>query len=168
MLAALVRIALLAYPNAFRTRYGDELKQLTIEVMAGRRTVPGRLVVLFGVVGHGAAARVRAAESARSRVAVTSVSVLVATVVVATNVPSDEVFVQNAALSPSVRLGAAVSVVSSKRTTARGSDHPTIVVRVPAGVDPRISVAGAPAAVVIDPKSVEVLSIDGRPTSHRR
>jgi hypothetical protein len=169
MLAGLVvRIALLAYPSGWRRRYGRELENLTIDILADRRTIPGRLVVLSGVVGHGMAARMRAAESARGRVAVTSVSLLVATVVVATSIPSDELPVRYSTLSPLVRLGTGVSVVPPQRTKASGPGHPKIVVQVPQGANPQISVTGAPAAVVIDPKSSRVLSIRVVNANHHR
>jgi hypothetical protein len=167
MLAGAVRIALLAYPSGWRRRYGDELQELTIAVLADRRTFPGRLVVLSGVVGHGVAARMGAAESTRGRVAVTSISVLMAIVVVAASIPSDELFVQNAALSPLVRLGSGVSVIPSGRTETVGPGRSRVIVQAPLGVNPQISVAGAPAAVVIDPKSVQVLSV-GRLSANRR
>lgn len=169
MLAGLVvRIALLAYPSGWRRRYGRELEDLTIAILADQRTIPGRLIVLSGVFGHGVAARVRAAESARGRVTVTAISLLVATVVVATGVPSDDLSLPNATLSPLVRLGTGVSVVSSQRSRAGRPGHPKIVVQVPRGADAQISIAGAPAAVVVDPKSLQVLSIRKVGASHHR
>jgi len=168
MLAGMVRVAVRAYPSGWRRRYGGELEQLTIAVMADRRTKVGWLGVLFDVVGHGVAARMHAAESARGRVAVTLVCALVATVVVATSIPSDQLSVQNATLAPLVRLGGGVSVASPEGAKAGGPGHPKIVVQVPAGTNPQISVAGAPAAVVIDPKSLQVLSIGAVNANHHR
>ena len=111
-------------------------------------------------MGHGLLERVRTTEGTHPRVALTSVTALVASaVLMAGGMASDSRINPNSELSPALQIGAGVSVASPDQVA---SGRAAVVVKAPAN-DGQISITGAPSAVVVDPKTAQVLSVRRAP-----
>jgi hypothetical protein len=154
----LVRLAILAYPGHWRRRYGAEIENLTVAVLTDQQTSLGRGRILFGLVAHGFDERFRTTEATRVRATLTTTAAVLATFAIASGVASDSLAVPNAALSTSVRFGVGVSVQNGGHPTGGRPGQRRVVVTVPKREGSLISVSRR-SAVVINPKSGEVLSV---------
>jgi hypothetical protein len=167
MRAPVVRLAILAYPRRWRRRYGPELEQLTIAVLSRPQTPARRVGIVLDLIINGADERLRRTESTRVKAAATSMSALLAGMFAfGGGLTADSLAASNVQLSPSVHLGAGVSLVRANQPAPAPGARTGVSVRVPKGRDPLIAIGGD-AAVVINTKSGKVTSIT-RVANHKR
>ncbi len=160
MSSFVVRLAILAYPRRWRRRYGGELEELTIAVLASPQASTRRLWIVLDLVINGLDERVRRTESTGFKTALTSMSALLAGMfALAGGLASDSVYTPNVQISPSIHLGAGVSLHNGQIGTATLSGSGGIVVIVPKRRNPQVWVSGVRSAVVINTKSGQVISV---------
>jgi hypothetical protein len=156
----IVRLAMLAYPRRWRCRYGAELEELTIAVLAPSQPLNRKLGVLVDLVSRGVDERVRRTESRGMKAVLTSgASLLAGMALLAGGLASDAVHVSNVQLSARVRLGPGVSLVRADRLgTSSTFASRGVAVIVSTGRNPQVSVGGG-SAVVINTRSGLVTSV---------
>lgn len=158
--ASMVGVAILAYPRRWRDRYGAELEQLTLMMLAEPQPLRRRLQVLLDLMFRGLDERARRTESRGAKALLTSAATLLAGMfLLAGGLASDAVYVPNVQLSATVHLGPGVAVVHPGGSGyVRATARTAVPVIVSGGRNPQVSI-GAPASVVIDPRSGLITSI---------
>lgn len=161
MRALVVRLAILSYPRRWRRRYGHEVEDLTIAVLNQPQPQTKRIRILLDLVFHGADERLRRADTPVAKTALTSTSAMVAGMfALASGLASDSVLAPNVQVAASIHLGAQVSLrhINGPRPTSPIAPGRIVVVVQNRG-NARVSVTGAPSAVVINTESGRVVSV---------